>query len=127
MRYFSRDLERPLRHQLQSESDAIVLISGARQTGKTTLVEHLGIEKQKLVINLWDQSPESAAVKDARTLAELERYLKAFYGFEPARKTVLIIDEAQNMQASGLENVRMLSNVNASKEYLLHLILVLIH
>ena len=44
--------------------------------------------------------------------------------YAQGRRVILIIDEAQNMQASGLENVRMLSNVNASKEYLLHLILV---
>ena len=37
---------------------------------------------------------------------------------------VLIVDEAQNMGVKGLEEVRMLSNVNAQKEYLLHLILV---
>jgi len=38
--------------------------------------------------------------------------------------TVLIIDEAQNLVTSGLEKVRMLSNVNAQKEHLLHLVLV---
>jgi type II secretory pathway predicted ATPase ExeA len=37
---------------------------------------------------------------------------------------VLIIDEAQNMGAKMLEEVRMLSNVNAQKDYLLHLIIV---
>jgi type II secretory pathway predicted ATPase ExeA len=37
---------------------------------------------------------------------------------------VLIVDEAQNLGVKGLEEIRMLSNVNAQKEYLLHLILV---
>ncbi|MCC7330889.1 MAG: AAA family ATPase [Gammaproteobacteria bacterium] len=37
---------------------------------------------------------------------------------------VLIVDEAQNLGVSGLEEIRMLSNVNAQKDYLLHLILV---
>jgi general secretion pathway protein A len=37
---------------------------------------------------------------------------------------VLIVDEAQNMGVKGLEEIRMLSNVNAQKDYLLHLILV---
>lgn len=40
------------------------------------------------------------------------------------KPVVLIIDEAQNMGVKGLEEVRMLSNVNAQKEHLLHLILV---
>jgi type II secretory pathway predicted ATPase ExeA len=37
---------------------------------------------------------------------------------------VLIVDEAQNLGIRGLEEIRMLSNVNAQKEYLLHVILV---
>jgi type II secretory pathway predicted ATPase ExeA len=37
---------------------------------------------------------------------------------------VLIVDEAQNLGVQGLEEVRMLSNVNAQKSYLLHTILV---
>jgi type II secretory pathway predicted ATPase ExeA len=37
---------------------------------------------------------------------------------------VLIIDEAQNMDTRTLEELRMLSNVNAQNEYLLHLIIV---
>lgn len=40
------------------------------------------------------------------------------------RPVVLIVDEAQNMGVQGLEELRMLSNVNAQKDYLLHLILV---
>jgi len=44
--------------------------------------------------------------------------------YAAGKKTLLIIDEAQNMRISGLEKVRMLSNVNASKDYLLHMILV---
>lgn len=40
------------------------------------------------------------------------------------RPVVLIVDEAQNLGVRGLEEIRMLSNVNAQKDYLLHLILV---
>jgi type II secretory pathway predicted ATPase ExeA len=44
--------------------------------------------------------------------------------YRQERRVVLIIDEAQNMGARTLEEIRMLSNVNAQKDYLLHLILV---
>jgi type II secretory pathway predicted ATPase ExeA len=44
--------------------------------------------------------------------------------YRQGRRVVLIIDEAQNMGAKMLEEVRMLSNVNAQKDYLLHLIIV---
>ena len=50
------------------------------------------------------------------------RFLISEYG--AGRKVVLIVDEAQNMGMAGLEKLRMLSNVNASKDYLLHMILV---
>ncbi len=44
--------------------------------------------------------------------------------YRAGRRVVLIIDEAQNMDARTLEEVRMLSNVNAQNEYLLHLIIM---
>ncbi len=44
--------------------------------------------------------------------------------YAASHPVVLIVDEAQNMGVKGLEEVRMLSNVNAQKDYLLHLILV---
>lgn len=40
------------------------------------------------------------------------------------RRTVLIIDEAQNMSMEGLEELRMLSNINANKDQIFQLILV---
>src|SRR5678816_2984424 len=40
------------------------------------------------------------------------------------RRTVLIVDEAQNMAPDTLEELRMLSNVNADKDQVLQLILV---
>lgn len=40
------------------------------------------------------------------------------------RRTVLIIDEAQNLGAQTLEELRMLSNINADKDQVLQLILV---
>lgn len=40
------------------------------------------------------------------------------------RRTMLIIDEAQNMSAAALEELRMLSNINSEKDLLLQVILV---
>jgi len=44
--------------------------------------------------------------------------------YRKGQRVVLIIDEAQNMGPGTLEELRMLSNVNAQKDYLLHLIIV---
>ena len=40
------------------------------------------------------------------------------------RRTLLIIDEAQNMSAETLEELRMLSNVNADKDQVLQIMLI---
>ena len=47
----------------------------------------------------------------------IERYAKN-------RNTVLIVDEAQNMSVETLEELRMLSNINADKDQVLQVILV---
>ncbi len=44
--------------------------------------------------------------------------------YAQGRRTVLIVDEAQNMTAETLEELRMLSNINADKDQVLQVILV---
>jgi general secretion pathway protein A len=57
---------------------------------------------------------------------ELYQTLAAFIVKEYAqdRRTVLIIDEAQNLSPEALEELRMMSNINADKDQVLQLILV---
>lgn len=44
--------------------------------------------------------------------------------YAKGHRTVLIIDEAQNMSTEGLEELRMLSNINANKDQIIQLVLV---
>jgi type II secretory pathway predicted ATPase ExeA len=44
--------------------------------------------------------------------------------YAEGRRVVLIIDEAQNLSVEGLEELRMLTNINSNKDELLQLILV---
>jgi len=44
--------------------------------------------------------------------------------YAEGRRVVLVIDEAQNLSNEGLEELRMLTNINANKDELLQLILV---
>jgi type II secretory pathway predicted ATPase ExeA len=47
------------------------------------------------------------------------------YGqYANGRRTILIIDEAQNLEPEALEHLRMISNINADKFQILQLILV---
>ncbi|MEL6212383.1 MAG: AAA family ATPase, partial [Pseudomonadota bacterium] len=54
--------------------------------------------------------------------AELQNFFISEYA--KGRRVVLIIDEAQNLSVDMLEEIRMLSNINAGKDQLLQLILV---
>ena len=51
-----------------------------------------------------------------------QRFLINEYG--AGRRTILIVDEAQNLSAGALESLRMLSNINVDKDQLLQVILV---
>jgi type II secretory pathway predicted ATPase ExeA len=44
--------------------------------------------------------------------------------YDAGRRTVLVIDEAQNLGTGGLEELRVLSNLNAGKDLLLQTILI---
>ncbi|CUH40855.1 putative secretion ATPase, PEP-CTERM locus subfamily [Jannaschia seosinensis] len=44
--------------------------------------------------------------------------------YSEGSRVVLVIDEAQNLSAEGLEELRMLTNINANKDELIQLILV---
>lgn len=51
-----------------------------------------------------------------------QRFLINEYG--AGRRTILIVDEAQNLSVAALESLRMLSNINVDKDQLLQVILV---
>lgn len=61
-----------------------------------------------------------------KTHVEMFSQLQSFFIREYAKgkRVVLIIDEAQNLSIDMLEEIRMLSNINAGKDQLLQLILV---
>lgn len=44
--------------------------------------------------------------------------------YSAGRRVILLIDEAQNLSSEGLEELRMLTNINSNKDELLQLILV---
>jgi uncharacterized protein len=96
MNYISRCLEAPLTSFLESDNgEHIVLLSGARQTGKSTLAENLPTAEKKLIINLWDEERETLALRNARTFSEFGHVLQTVFRFAPGSGSLLIIDEAQ--------------------------------
>lgn len=121
------------------EGKGFVVLTGEVGTGKTlilhALLESLGPEVRsayifypkisfehllRLILNEFEQPIESTAAGDL--LIQLNDYL--IERFRNSESTVLIIDEAQDLDADLLENIRLLSNLETSKSKLLTIILV---
>jgi type II secretory pathway predicted ATPase ExeA len=127
-----------LRYGLVSRAP-ITVITGGIGTGKTTLIRHLMAEIPEdltlgLISNMqrgrgdllhWAMLALEQEVRD-------EQYVQTFMRFQDVliaryaegRRVALIIDEAQNLAVSQLEELRMLSNINTEKDEILQLILV---
>jgi general secretion pathway protein A len=115
------------------------VICGEIGCGKTTLVRHLlnTIGDDVTVGLVYNTHQETADLLEWVMLAfgqpykgmtPIERY-EAFQKFlvseySAGKRVVLIVDEAQNLSASALESLRMLSNINADKDQLLQMVLV---
>jgi general secretion pathway protein A len=129
-----------LRYGLMNQA-GFTVITGEIGSGKTTLIRQLVNEIE------IDQSTTVGIVSNThRTFGELLEWVLLAFKLEyrgkkkvelyqtlaefiareysQDRRTVLIIDEAQNLDPEALEELRMLSNINANKDQLLQLILV---
>ncbi|HTC37997.1 MAG TPA: AAA family ATPase [Steroidobacteraceae bacterium] len=119
-------------------TDGFVVITGEIGAGKTTLIETFLRELQSdaivAQINQTQLSPtaflQSVLVqfgfspfnmKKPEVLSTLNQFLMEQYS--NGRKVLLIIDEAQNLTNRVLEEVRMLSGVETTKEKVLRIIL----
>ncbi|MFN2308942.1 MAG: ExeA family protein [Gammaproteobacteria bacterium] len=127
-----------LQYGLSSQA-GFTAITGGIGTGKTTLIRHLlNNMEQNVTVGLISNTHRSfgdllqwillAFNLDYAGKGKVELY-QTFVEFmireyANRRRTVLIVDEAQNMAIDALEELRMLSNVNADKDQVLQVILV---
>ena len=115
------------------------VITGEIGSGKTTLI-------RKLLEEIADEVSVGVVSNTHRNFGELLQWVLLAFGLEyrekkkvelyqtlaefiireysQGRHTVLIIDESQNLSPEALEELRMLSNINADKDQILQLILV---
>lgn len=122
-----------------AEQTGYVVLTGEVGTGKTTLLRHLlravdnhvliGLvtnthssfgELMKWIMLAFDldfAQEDAVAQHQIFTDFLIERYAHG-------QRVVLIVDEAQNLGRDALEQLRMLSNINAESDHLLQLILV---
>lgn len=118
----------------------ITVITGEVGAGKTTLVQKLLKSLPEdvsigLISNAqggrgellrWVLYALDVDVGDTDDYVVLFQLLQEFLISEYAegRRSILVIDEAQNLSIEGLEELRMLTNVNSNKDELLQLVLV---
>ena len=122
-----------------SEASGFALITGEVGCGKTTVVRHF-LERTQQPFNvgfITNTHPGfgnllpwimEALGMDVGQGAASEQY-RQFVGhikreYDAGRRAVLVIDEAQNLGVAGLEELRVLSNLNAGKHMLLQTILI---
>ena len=115
-----------------------MVITGEVGAGKTTALRHylktLGPEVTVGLITNSSQSLgrllawvsaayelETAGLDDSQLYGNFVKFLIGQYA--QGRRTLLIIDEAQNLNPAMLEDLRMLSNVNNERDQLLQIIL----
>ncbi len=115
------------------------VITGEIGSGKTTLVRHLlkKIDLNQISVGLISNTPQGREELLQWILMSLDQpcegsaavLTKNFHDYLRAqgakgRRTILIIDEAQNLDEKTLEALRMLSNINVDKQQYLQLVLV---
>lgn len=119
----------------------ITLVTGEIGAGKTTLVQMLlsKVADDQVTIGLISNAQGGRGEllqwvlnALAQPFEQDESYVSMFQRFQEfmiseyaaGRRVVLIIDEAQNLSTEGLEELRMLTNINSNKDELIQLILV---
>ncbi len=128
-------LEYGLTHQA-----GFIVITGEIGTGKTTLIKTMlkRMDRDTVVASIFNTTVgpdeflnlilddfELAWNESETHTVKLER-LKSFLlqTYTSGKKAVLIVDEAQNLSMETLEEIRLLSNIQTSKDYLVHIFLV---
>ncbi len=122
------------------QGEGFIAITGSPGTGKTTLISDIlaGFEQTDMqvatltstqlesrdllhmVAHSFDLHPEDRS--KANLLLELERFLnqQSYRG----HRTILIVDEAQSLSTSALEELRLLANMQRNHQLLLQIFLV---
>lgn len=119
-------------------SAGFTVITGEIGCGKTTLLRYLlrSLDRH-LTVGLITSTPRGKAELLQWVMMSLDLPFEGHYPalfkrfqqflhdeYSKRRRTVLIVDEAQNLDLESLEELRMFSNINADKDQYLQIILI---
>src|SRR5688500_18343359 len=122
-----------------AQGEGFITITGESGAGKSTLVQHLLAHIDRARLNAISLVPTqvdgddtlrlaaqglglAGAVDKARLLDAVEDRLVQEH--RAGRRTLLIVDEAQSLTASALEDLRMLSNFQIAGKALIQIVLL---
>jgi type II secretory pathway predicted ATPase ExeA len=121
------------------EASGFALITGEVGCGKTTVVRHF-LESTPRPLNVgfitnthpgfgpllpWIMEALGMEIGQGGPSEQYRGFVSHIKReYEAGRRAVLVIDEAQNLGVTGLEELRVLSNLNAGKHMLLQTILI---
>jgi general secretion pathway protein A len=115
------------------------VITGEIGSGKTTLVRFLlkKLDPKQINIGVISNTPQDREELLQWILMSLDQPFEGKFGvllkrfqdylysqYKKRHRTILIVDEAQNLNEDALESLRMLSNINVDKYQFLQLILI---
>lgn len=127
-----------LEYGLESQA-AFSLLTGEIGSGKTTLVRKLlrNLSDRTVVglisnthssftsIHPWALSALGIEIPEGSAVAQYDVLVSAMIGrYAKGCRTLLIIDEAQNLSLEVLEELRLLSNVNSERDLILQTFLI---
>ena len=139
--FLGKSHEEALAHLIYavSEGEGFISIIGKRGVGKTTICRAFIDRREENTAIAYifkpEVSPEELLKKinsefsisaDTDDIKELNDALNSFLMQKrvEGKKVVLFIDDAQNLKADALEQVRLLSNLETTREKLLQIVLV---
>jgi type II secretory pathway predicted ATPase ExeA len=121
-----------------TNSAGFTVITGEIGSGKTTLLRYLLRRiDPKIAVGLISNTPKGTDGLLRSVMMSLnepfeDSYLVLFQRFHQylqkeyskGRRTILVVDEAQNLGIEALEELRMLTNINVDKKQFLQIILI---
>lgn len=129
-----------LRYGLTEAGGGLTVITGHVGAGKTTLLRQIlrELDGAPLTIGLlnntlnfeetlirWVASAFDLPFENRESIAVFRDFQKFVINeYANGRQTLLIVDEAQNLGSRALEEVRLLTNINAGADQLLKIVLV---